>query len=115
VPDYLTPAERRLLDAFLARLHAAAPGAVTAVRVFGSRARGTSTPESDLDVAVEPAAGADLRALHHIVADAGWDATVETDGYALGLAPMLVPPGPLHGVRAAIAREGLTIWQAAPP
>ena len=50
----LSPAEEALLRDFMARLRAAAPvGAIAAIRVFGSRARGDSNERSDLDVAVE--------------------------------------------------------------
>ena len=109
----LSPSEEALLREFLARLLAAAPtGAIQAVRVFGSRARGESGPDSDLDVAVELREDADRATLHRLAADAAFDAMEARDAHDLGLAPLVLPPGPPVGVRAAIARDGLTIWTA---
>jgi predicted nucleotidyltransferase len=109
----LSPSEEALLREFVARLLAAAPaGAIRAVRVFGSRARGESGPDSDLDVAVELREGADRASLHRLAADAAFDAMEARDAHELGLAPLVVLPGPPVGVRAAIARDGITVWTA---
>jgi predicted nucleotidyltransferase len=114
MPNRLSPSESRLLDEFVSRLLAAAPtGAVTAVRVFGSRARGSSGRDSDLDVAVEVAATADPHRLGEIVAEAQWRSEDELDLLELGLSPIVLPPGPTLGLRAAIARDAITWWEAA--
>jgi len=114
MPHRLSPAEACLLNGFVARLLAAAPtGAVRAVRVFGSRARGASGPNSDLDVAVEVSAETDVRDLGAMVAEAQWRAESELDLIELALAPVVLAPGPPLGLRAAIARDGITWWQAA--
>ena len=42
--------DRQILDVFAKRVHARAPSA--SIRAFGSRARGSADPESDLDVCV---------------------------------------------------------------
>lgn len=109
----LAPAEERLLAPFVARLIAAVPdGTVTAVKVFGSRARGESGVDSDLDVAVEVAADADVKGVQSLAVDLATDLMAEHDAFELGLAPVVLAPGPLWGLRAAIARDGLPIWPA---
>jgi predicted nucleotidyltransferase len=110
----LSPAEEKLLAAFLAHLHAAAPpGAVAAVRVFGSRARGTSHERSDLDVAVMLSPGAEPAAMQRIVTEAQVAATEARDAWELGLSALAIPDGPDVGIRDAIARDGIEIWRAA--
>jgi len=110
----LAPSEEKLLELFVARLLAATtPGVVLSVTVFGSRARGDSGPDSDLDVAVEVVAGADRRALQVLAVDLARDLMAERDAEALGLAPVVLDPGPLWGLRAAVARDGMPIWRVA--
>lgn len=112
MPNRLSPAEEALLREFLDRLLAAAPaGAIAAVRVFGSRARGGSGVNSDLDVAVELAPGVPQRSVHYLAADAATDAMMARDAWELALSPLVLEPGPPVGVRGAIARDGVTIWQ----
>ena len=48
----LTANERRALDAFAQQLHTRFRGRVRSVVLFGSKARGDSGPESDLDILV---------------------------------------------------------------
>jgi predicted nucleotidyltransferase len=109
----LSPAEEKLLHAFLERLHATAPrGAVASVRVFGSRARGDGDERSDLDVAVMLAPGAEQAALQRIVTEAQFAATEARDALELGLSALAVPTGPEAGLRDAIARDGFDIWRA---
>ena len=48
----LSEKERLLLEEFKGLLFKCFPGEIQEIRVFGSRARGQSTPESDLDVLV---------------------------------------------------------------
>jgi len=48
----LSDRDRDLLRRFEARVRDALPGRVERVVAFGSRARGTSRPQSDLDIAV---------------------------------------------------------------
>jgi hypothetical protein len=113
--DWLSPGERALLARFIDLLLArAAAGAVASVRVFGSRARGTSHENSDLDVAVFAAPGADRIALRNAAADSAWDAMAERDAIGLRLSPVALPAldadEPPTGLYAAIEREGVTIW-----
>ena len=101
----LSPAEERLLARFAVLLDAAAPGRVRALRVFGSRARGASHEGSDLDVAVEPVAAADMGALRRQAIDAAWEAAAELSLEALALAPVVLPMDG-RGLASAVAREG---------
>jgi len=50
--DGLAPQERRALEAFKARLRALLGDDLVSLRLFGSRARGEGSEESDLDVLV---------------------------------------------------------------
>ena len=109
-PDHLTDLERRLLAALVARL-AAASTRIRAIVLFGSRARGRSTPESDVDVAVRVAASRDRKLEDRIVsiaADEQWRSPFEG---ALRVSPLVLfdgePAGPLH---RTLDREGVALW-----
>lgn len=113
-PHHLSPGElvllRRFVDLLLAR---AAPGDVAAVRVFGSRARGLSHEESDLDVAVEAAQGVDSHALGRLAYQAGWDAAEALGLHGLRLSVITLPHAAGRaraGVYNAIDREGVELW-----
>jgi predicted nucleotidyltransferase len=109
----LSPSEEMLLATFLERLHAAMPaGAVEAVRVFGSRARGDSDEHSDLDVAVLLREGTDRFALRAVVTDAACQAIDERDAFDLGLTALAIPASPRASIHAAIERDGFDIWRA---
>jgi predicted nucleotidyltransferase len=109
----LSPAEEKLLLHFLDRLHATAPfGAIEAVRVFGSRARGESHEASDLDVAVMLREGVEHRPLQRIVTDAAMDAVEARGAHELGLSALAIPAGPDVGIRHAISRDGFDLWRA---
>ena len=101
----------RLLEEFRRRLLTAAPRQVVALRIFGSRARGTSNEWSDLDLAVEPVPGADLRALQRTAVDAAWDAMEATHLERLMLAPVVLPMDGA-GLAGVVAREGRLVWNA---
>jgi predicted nucleotidyltransferase len=109
----LSPAEDALLRDSIERLTARAPrGALAAVRVFGSRARGEADEHSDLDVAVELQFGADRSALHRLAVDLAWEASEARDAHDLGLVPVVLLPGPQVGLRDAIARDAIEVWRA---
>jgi predicted nucleotidyltransferase len=111
--DRLSPAEHKLLDAFRERLLAAAPpGAVRALVVFGSRARGTSDEHSDLDLAVMAAPGADSARLSRLAWDAAHEASMALDLMEIGLAPVALAPEPRQPLHAAIERDGVEVWRA---
>ncbi len=64
-------------EEFKRRAQAALPGRVERVVLFGSRARGDATPQSDWDMAVFLKGGADSRDLCTL-ADAAYDLILET-------------------------------------
>jgi len=100
--------DRRLLAEFVRRLDAAAPGAVLAFRVFGSRARGDAHELSDLDLALEPAPRADLRRLRQAAFDAAEDAMEATHLEAIRLATVVLPMDGF-GLADVVAHEGTLI------
>jgi predicted nucleotidyltransferase len=111
--DRLSPAEHLLLDAFRDRLLAVAPpGAVRALVVFGSRARGDSDEHSDLDLAVMAAPGADAAALSRLAWDSAHEAAMALDLMEIGLAPVALAPSPRQPLHAAIERDGVEVWRA---
>ena len=100
----------RFLALLLARVD---PAEITYVRVFGSRARGLSHENSELDVAVEAAAGADRIAVRDAAADAAWDAMDQLDMHGLRLSAVALPHAAGEkrwGVYAAGDREGIQSW-----
>lgn len=50
--DHLTSSDRHALDLFQERLQQAFPGQIVGLRLFGSKARGDATADSDVDVLV---------------------------------------------------------------
>jgi hypothetical protein len=114
MPRFLTPAEDRLIDRFLDLLVQRLPaGALRGVVLFGSRARGHSGEDSDIDVAVEVAPDVAPLAARRAVTDAAHEAMAEGDGFALGLSPVVVPAGQGGGLGAALARDGERLWPRA--
>jgi hypothetical protein len=114
MPRFLTPAEDRLIDRFLDLLVQRLPErALRGVVLFGSRARGNSGEDSDIDVAVEVAAEVAPLAARRAVTDAAHDAMAERDGFALGLSPVVVSAGQGGSLGAALARDGERLWPRA--
>ena len=70
----MSPRDRALLALFATRVRALGP--VVSIRAFGSRARGSAHPESDLDLCVVlPEVTRDLRnAIYAIAWEIGFDA-----------------------------------------
>jgi hypothetical protein len=111
---FLTPAEDRLVARFLDLLVQRLPaGALCGVTLFGSRSRGESHEDSDIDVAVEVAPGVAALVARRIVSDAAHDAMTEADAFALSLSPLVVPAGQGGALGAALARDGERLWPRA--
>jgi len=108
---WLTPAESAAIDEFLAGVRSLLPDDLREVRLFGSRARGTGTPESDVDLAlvVTPTG----RARRHEVYDLAFDVGLR---HGVQLAPLVLTEPMLQMLRArersiavALDREGITL------
>jgi predicted nucleotidyltransferase len=104
------------LDREIARAVQAIPG-IAALALFGSRASGKARPDSDLDVAVLPTAGADRRDLQVSVAVALADLAPKgrVDVVLLDEAPELLRHNVLAGGRLVLCRDeqawrDLRIW-----
>jgi len=104
------------LDQRIARAVESIPG-IAALALFGSRASGRERPDSDLDVAVLPAAGADRRDLQVSVAVALADLAPEgrVDVVFLDEAPELLRHNVLAGGRLVLCRDerawkDLRVW-----
>jgi len=80
----LTPLENALLADFSGRVRALAGARLARIAVFGSRARGGSRPDSDLDVAVFLAGGED-RALRAGIYACAAEAAAALEGGDLAL------------------------------
>jgi predicted nucleotidyltransferase len=110
MPSPLTPLERQIVLQIAKR--ADNEPAAVAVWVFGSRARGASTEDSDLDVAVEftaPAASALRSWLDDVRRSAEEPLVDQWPGYVnlVGLYADDVDPRLAQQVRA----EGFTVWR----
>jgi predicted nucleotidyltransferase len=105
-PPHLTPFERERLGRLIERL--SADPRVVRVRLFGSRARGRSRADSDLDLAVDFAAPR-RREIERWLAETSVDAGYEPNAPPVQLVAMFAdePPGRLD---RALAREGLALW-----
>ena len=104
-PPHLTPFERARSEGLLARLHA--EPRLARVVVFGSRARGRSRPDSDLDLAVFSQSPRSRKLERWL--DAQASAAGDLDACRLQLVPFFAdePPGRLD---AMLQREGIVLW-----
>ena len=112
LPTHLSGVEQIALQALVARL-AALDSRIESLRLFGSRARGDSGPDSDLDLAVRVRGRRDVALERRIVAafaDVEWDAPLEG---AMRLSPLVrFAEESSAAVDAAIEREGIDVWKA---
>lgn len=99
--DIIAPENARRLAAYRAALDAALPGIVSRVLLFGSRARGDATQDSDFDVAVLVRAGGIGRAARARIADAAFDQMIE----GFDLAPVILPEDYLEPVNGHYRTE----------
>lgn len=105
-PPHLTPFERARLEGLLARL--ATEPRLSRVVVFGSRARGRSRADSDLDLAVYFQSPRSRELERWLDAQATTPEEIP-DAPRLQLVPFFAdePPTRLDG---AVKREGIVLW-----
>ena len=106
-----TPAERTALDEFARAARATLGHELREVRLFGSRARGTGTEESDLDLAVVVTSAGRRR--RHEVQDLAFDIGLR---HGVVLAPLVIEDRVLDELRARerrlardIERDGIPL------
>ena len=102
----LTPLENALLGDFAPRVRAIAGARLQRIVVFGSRVRGSSRADSDLDVAVF-LSGAEDRALRAAIYSAAAEAAAALAGGEALLQPSAIFAGsPRTGFVDVVEREG---------
>ncbi|MBI2892146.1 MAG: nucleotidyltransferase domain-containing protein [Deltaproteobacteria bacterium] len=111
LPAHLTPAERAALKEFLSEARAALGADLIEARLFGSRARGEGTAESDVDVALV-VTWAD-RGRRHALYDLAFDVGLR---HGVSLAPLVLEQDRLEELRSRerllahdLDREGIPI------
>ena len=104
--------ERRALEIFLDRLLRRVPAAVEQVDMFGSKARGDSHPESDIDIMVVLDVVSESKA--NAIYDAVIDTLLETGIY---LSALVYGGNEFRSLMAErtpfmqnVAEEGITLW-----
>ena len=111
-PEHLSDAERIALRALAARL-AGLDARIESLSLFGSRARGDSGPDSDLDLAVRVRGRRDATLERRIVAafaDVEWGAPLEG---VLRLSPLVrFDAESRAAIDRAVDAEGLPVWKA---
>ncbi len=111
--NILSPTETEILNSLSSAIERGYPEA-EGVIVFGSRARGTSHEESDLDVAILLNTDRIVKEDWDRVWDIKWSVLEQLDAEEFPLSLMLIPKNEYlrstTGVEFAIKREGISIW-----
>lgn len=112
LPKHLSDAERAAVLALAQRLARLEPR-IASLRLFGSRARGDSRADSDLDLAVAVRGRRDALLERNIVAafaDVEWNAPLEG---ALRISPLVrFSAEPRAAIDERIDAESLLLWKA---
>ena len=111
--NILSPTETDILDRLAAAIQKGYPKADSII-VFGSRARGTSHEESDLDVAILLNTKRVRMEDWDSVWNIKWGVLEQLDAEEFPLSLMLIPKDQYArattGVELAIKKEGIPIW-----
>jgi predicted nucleotidyltransferase len=100
--ELLLPNERKALERFLIRLQTRYPGRIFQAILFGSKARGASQSESDIDILL--VTDADDWRFRHALSDIASDVSLEYD--------VLISPRIIERERwDQMAREGFSLYQ----
>lgn len=109
----LSHTDTEALDAFTRRVRAELGDRLIELRVFGSKARGDATSESDIDVLVVVPTGLDRRRLQDEVTDLAFDVNLAYDVY---ISPRVVTEDALNdevelrgSFLGAALREGIRL------
>jgi predicted nucleotidyltransferase len=111
LPAHLSELERMVLRAIVARLREL-DSRVVSLELFGSRARGDSSWDSDLDLAVRVRGRRDASLERRIIAafaDVEWSAPLEG---ALRISPLVLFEGERRAaIESVIGIEGVPVWK----
>jgi predicted nucleotidyltransferase len=113
LPSSLSPAERAALADFRDAVQGSLGSEVVDMQLFGSKARGDATPESDVDVLVvvrrdEPKL---IDALYDLLLDACLDHDVYISLKVFSEAEYERLNHPRTPFMQSVAREGVTLWR----
>lgn len=111
IPLSLNETDSAALDDFVARLRAALGPNLVALTLFGSKARGDDTPDSDIDVLVtvdEETPGLEDRVLH-IAFEVNLEHEVFLTPLVMDRAVQEHPVWQHTGLLRAVAREGIPL------
>ena len=107
----LFPREQKAIDAFVTRLRERYPDRISEIILFGSKARGDSGPESDIDILV--VASTEHWRFRHAISDLASDVSLE---YGVLIAPRVIAQERWERMRQAsysfyrnVAREGVSL------
>jgi predicted nucleotidyltransferase len=84
---FVTPTDARALEAFADRVRTALGDRLLELRLFGSKARGDSTPESDIDILVIVSGDSERWRLAMAVTDIAFSVNLEHDVF---ISPVVV-------------------------
>ena len=113
LPSCLSPAERAALEDFVNAVQSSLRSEIVDVQLFGSKARGDATPESDVDVLVvvrrdEPRL---IDALYDLLLDACLSHNVYISLKVFSEAEYERLNHPRTPFMQSVAREGVTLWR----
>ncbi len=101
--EFLTTREKEAIEAFLIKLRARFPGRVSQAFLFGSKARGDSHPESDIDILLITDT-IDWR-FRHAISDLASDVSLASG--------VLIAPRVIEQVSwDQMARQGFSLYEA---
>lgn len=99
----LLPNEQEAIESFLVKLRTRYPGRIFQAILFGSKARGASHPESDIDILL--VTDTDDWRFRHAVSDVASDVSLEYD--------VLIGPRIIGQARwDQMAREGFSLYES---
>lgn len=108
--QHLPPGAAKHLSAFKRELEDALPGSVATMKLFGSRARGDATPDSDYDVAVFIRDLGERSEIRNIVSSKAYQHMLE----GIHISPVVLPASYADDATATelafeIARDGIVL------
>jgi predicted nucleotidyltransferase len=111
IADVLSPREREAINAFVERIRKQYPDRVSRIILFGSKARGDSRPESDIDILL--VADTDHWRFRHAISDIASDVSLT---HSVLIAPRVIAQARWERMRSAgyglyqnVMRDGVSL------